>query len=143
MDKEKEEIEELSKKLRAYAYDLQLNNNEDCCRVAEFIVETLNYRKMEEVTLKLDLGDRTPEEIKRITEQLSKAMSKTPPVVSLSESLSESEICKQAVKEFAEKYKEIMYKKMGKHNNLLGKEFVQRIMRETTQELLKEYQYAQ
>lgn len=137
MDKKKEiEIEELSKKLRAYAYDLQLNNNEDCRRVAEFIVETLNYRKMEEVTLKLDLGDRTPEEIEKIAKQFSMAMSTTPiPVISLSD----NEIRKQAVKDFAHKYKELMYKKMGKHNTLLGKEFVQRIMRETTQELLKDY----
>lgn len=60
------------------------------------------YRKMEEVTLKLDLGDRTHEEIERITEQLSEAMSKTPPVVSLTD----NEIRKQTVMEFAEKLKE-------------------------------------
>ena len=100
MDKEKQiEIEELSKKLRAYAYDLKLNDNDDCRRVAEFIVETLNYRKTEEVTLKLDLGDRTPEEIKRIAEHFGNAMSTTPiPIISLSD----NEIGKKVTKEIFE-----------------------------------------
>ena len=65
------QIEEIAKKLRAYAYDLRLNDTDDCRRVAEFVVETLNYRKMDEVTLKLDLGDRTPEEIKQIAEMFN------------------------------------------------------------------------
>lgn len=57
------------------------------------------YRKMEEVTLKLDLGDRTPEEIKQITEQLREAMSTTPiPVISLSD----NEIGKKVTKEIFE-----------------------------------------
>lgn len=64
-------------------------------------LEEQGYRKTEEVTLKLDLGDRTPEEIKQIAERFSKAMSTMPAVVSLSE----SEIRKQAVMEFAEELK--------------------------------------
>lgn len=103
MDKEKQ-IEELRTKLRAYAYDLNLNDNDDCRRVAEFIVETLHYRKTEEVTLKLDLGDRTPEEIKQIAEHFSKAMSETPVV-----SLTDNEIRKQAVMGFAGWVKEMIY----------------------------------
>ena len=72
--------------------------------IAEKVINE-GYRKMEEVTLKLDLGDRTPEEIKRITEQLSAAMSTTPAVVSLTD----NEIRKQAVKRFAEWVKEMIY----------------------------------
>ena len=32
-----------------------------------------NYRKMDEVTLRIDLGDRTPEQINEIMEKFSKA----------------------------------------------------------------------
>ena len=68
--------------------------------IAERVINA-GYRKMDEVTLKLDLGDRTPEEIKRITEQLSKALNEAHLVISLSD----NEIRKQAVTAFAERLK--------------------------------------
>ena len=43
------EIEDLGKKLRAYAYDMKLNDNDDCQNVADFIVTTLGYRKSADV----------------------------------------------------------------------------------------------
>lgn len=34
----KEQIEELAKKLRAYCYDIELKDNDDCRRLADFIL---------------------------------------------------------------------------------------------------------
>lgn len=72
-DKEKQ-IEYLAKRLRASAHDLRLDDNDDCYSVADFIVNTHCYRKMDEITLKLDLGDRSAEEIQQIAEAFNKAM---------------------------------------------------------------------
>ena len=44
----KEQIEELAKKLRAYCYDIELKDNDDCRRLADFIIDTLGYRKQSE-----------------------------------------------------------------------------------------------
>lgn len=44
MSKEKQ-IEELARKLRAYCYDIELKDNDDCRRLADFIIDTLGYRK--------------------------------------------------------------------------------------------------
>ena len=43
------QIEDLGKKLRAYAYDMKLNDNDDCQNVADFIITTLGYRKTEDI----------------------------------------------------------------------------------------------
>lgn len=42
---DREQIEEMAKKLRAYCYDLVLTDKDDCERLADFIVGTLGYRK--------------------------------------------------------------------------------------------------
>lgn len=42
----------------------------DFKKIAEMLYDA-GYRKMDEVTLKLDLGDRTPEEIKQIAEMFN------------------------------------------------------------------------
>ena len=47
MTKEKQ-IEELAKKLRAYCYDIELKDDDDCRRLADFIIDTLDYRKQSE-----------------------------------------------------------------------------------------------
>lgn len=109
MDKEKE-IEEMAMLIFDWGYcmgspcsDCQSVKHKDCFNY-EIAKKLYNagYRKTEEVTLKLDLGDRTPKEINKITKRLSKAMSTTPiPVISLSN----NEIRRQAVMEFAEELK--------------------------------------
>lgn len=50
----KEQIEKLAKKLRAYCYDIELKDNDDCRRLADFIIETLGYDKMPD-----DIGEFT------------------------------------------------------------------------------------
>lgn len=54
----KEQIEKLAKKLRAYCYDIELKDNDDCRRLADFIIETLGYRKQEWISVE----DRLPED---------------------------------------------------------------------------------
>lgn len=47
------QIEDLGKKLRAYAYDMKLNDNDDCQNVADFIITTLGYRKTEDIAMEI------------------------------------------------------------------------------------------
>lgn len=69
-DKEKQ-IEEMSMSMLKWA---ELNNKffdtKGAYSLAEYLMN-MNYRKMDTVTLKLDLGDRTPEEIEKITEMFN------------------------------------------------------------------------
>lgn len=44
----KEQVEEIAKKLKAYCYDIKLNDVDDCRRLAEFIIDTIGYRKQSE-----------------------------------------------------------------------------------------------
>lgn len=110
MDKEKE-IEEMAKVL--YGHYCGKDECGKCkmpnCgeyRRAEYLYNA-GYRKTEEVTLKLDLGDRTPEEIKRITEQLREAMSKTPTVITC---FSKEEIRKQIAQEIYVQILQVEYR---------------------------------
>lgn len=114
MDKEKE-IEELAIEMAkincksegcddcdcAYEYGTKADSCEEYLHYYEIAKRLYGagYRKTEEVTLKLDLGDRTPEEIEKIAKQFSMAMSTTPiPVISLSD----NEIRKETAKEIFE-----------------------------------------
>lgn len=45
---DREQIEDMARKLRAYCYDLVLTDKDDCERLADFIVGTLGYRKQVE-----------------------------------------------------------------------------------------------
>lgn len=55
-----EQIEELARKLRAYCYDIELNDIDDCRRLADFIIDTLGYRKQEWISVDERLPDIDP-----------------------------------------------------------------------------------
>lgn len=74
-------------------------------------LEEQGYRKMDEITLKLDIGDRTPEEIKQIAKRLSMAMSTTP-IATVS--LSDNEIRKETAEEILQRLFD-MAREQGKH----------------------------
>lgn len=66
-----QQIEEMANDLKdCYETSDIYGNNPDYQETAINLYD-LGYRKMDEVTLKLDLGDRTPEEIKQIAEMFN------------------------------------------------------------------------
>ena len=77
-----------------YAYPDALIN--DLCFETAQVVINNGYRKMDEVTLKLDLGDRSAEEIKQIAEAFNKAMANEQ---TLAVPSNEEEIAKRVAKE--------------------------------------------
>ena len=69
------------------------------------------YRKMDEVTLKLDLGDRSAEEIQQIAEMFNKAMANEKPLVTISSN--EEEIAKRVAKEILQDWYDDVVHGMG------------------------------
>lgn len=61
------------------------------------ILYNAGYRKMDEITLKLDLGDRSSEEIQQIAEAFNKAMANKQPLITVPSN--EEEIAKRVAKE--------------------------------------------
>lgn len=78
-----------------YAYPDALIS--DMCRETAEIVFNNGYRKMDEITLKLDLGDRSAEEIQQIAEAFNKAMANEQTLVTVPSN--EEEIAKRVAKE--------------------------------------------
>lgn len=99
-DREKQ-IEEMARVIEYCAH----KDCESCKQQGNFRCSAYNhaldlynagYRKMDEVTLKLDLGDRTPEEIKQIAEQFKSVVSDKP-IMAIPTSKEVEELCKKAM----------------------------------------------
>lgn len=67
-----------------------------CLETAQVIIDN-GYRKIDEITLKLDLGDRSAEEIQQIAEAFEKAMANEQPLITVPSN--EEEIAKRVAKE--------------------------------------------
>ena len=75
------------------------------------ILHDKGYRKMDEITLKLDLGDRSAEEIQQIAEMFNKAMANEKPLVTISSN--EEEIAKRVAKEILQDWYDDVVHGMG------------------------------
>lgn len=118
MDKQ-EHINDLSKKLRAYAHDLQLIDKGDCENLADFIVTTLNYRKVPDGAVVLLIGENNQAIDEKTIEYFVKH---------------NEQIRKEAVIEFAEKLKKrtILYSGINVKYEAITADIID--------ELLKEYE---
>lgn len=109
-DREKQ-IEEMSLSMLKWA-----KLNQKCCdtkgaySLGEYLIN-MNYRKMDEIALKLDLGDRSAEEIQQIAEMFNKAMANEKPLVTISSN--EEEIAKRVAKEILQDWYDDVVHGMG------------------------------
>ena len=102
-DREKQ-IEELEKKIDEFCSTIDGECEVKCSKcLANFLINE-NYRKMDEVTLKLDLGDRSPKEIKQIVGMFKGVMAKTP-LITVSDN--EEEVAKRVAKEIIQIMKQV------------------------------------
>lgn len=72
-DREKQ-IDEMAEIIENNIYQYGSNPYPPEMTVGQYVASELvarNYRKMDEVTLRLDLGDRTPEEIEKIADMFN------------------------------------------------------------------------
>ncbi len=82
--------------------------------LAEVIIDN-GYRKMDEVTLRLDLGDRSAEEIKQIAEAFEKAMANEQPLITVPSN--EEEIVKRVAKEILQSLKTVFNLRAKEYTN--------------------------
>lgn len=88
--------------------------NDLCLETAQVIYNN-NYRKMDEITLKLDLGDRSAEEIQQIAEKFANE-----PTMAILAPSNESGIRKQVAKEILNELKFLYKERAREYTNWDG-----------------------